>query len=367
MFVFALVLILLAIPTFVFALSRYRKAQAAGGADVAPDVSTSAGGYKLGARIAGGIAIALAGVGVVILAVTSFYTQDPGQANVLRDWTGNIVGAETAHRPAREGAVGRHRHLRHPQPAGRVRRASRSPAGRQHRRRARRPADHRAGCRGRHREHRHRDPVLDRARMRSSTSTAQYYNEENLRTRLIGNDIRSVVRSVPGEFTPSRCSPTATRCRSAILEGARGALGGRRHHRRRRRACRRSVRRAGRRSLRCRAGGADQRADRAGEARGRQGLGAAEGRAGAGRGGRERDPGGVSLTAGDPAAALPRHAQGARGGRKPRRRARGLQRARQRDQIGPRARSTAAGSVPDRCILLSCPLAHATTPARPCR
>ena len=92
MFVFALVLILLAIPSFVFALSRYRKAQAAGGADVAPDVSTSAGGYKLGARIAGGIAIALAGVGVVILAVTSFYTQDPGQANVLKDITGNVVG-----------------------------------------------------------------------------------------------------------------------------------------------------------------------------------------------------------------------------------------------------------------------------------
>ena len=89
---FALVLILLAIPTFVFALSRYRKAQAAGGADVAPDVSTSARGYKLGARIAGGIAIALAGVGVVILAVTSFYTQDPGQANVLKDITGNVVG-----------------------------------------------------------------------------------------------------------------------------------------------------------------------------------------------------------------------------------------------------------------------------------
>jgi regulator of protease activity HflC (stomatin/prohibitin superfamily) len=43
------------------------------------------------AGVGGGIGLVVA---VILLFVASFYTQDPGEANVLRDWTGNLVGQE---------------------------------------------------------------------------------------------------------------------------------------------------------------------------------------------------------------------------------------------------------------------------------
>ena len=100
----------------------------------------------------------------VFLVFSSFFRQDVGQANVLRDWTGNIVGTETASGLHPKAPVGRRRHLRRAQPAGGVRQRAGARPGRQHRRRARRSADHGAGCRGRHREHRHRDPLQPRSR-----------------------------------------------------------------------------------------------------------------------------------------------------------------------------------------------------------
>jgi regulator of protease activity HflC (stomatin/prohibitin superfamily) len=47
---------------------------------------------------------------------------------------------------------------------------------------------------------------------------SDYYNEENLRTRLIFNDIRSVVRSIPGQFDTIEMLTNRNAVQDAILE-----------------------------------------------------------------------------------------------------------------------------------------------------
>jgi len=47
---------------------------------------------------------------------------------------------------------------------------------------------------------------------------SQYYNEENLRTRLIFNDIRSVVRSIPGKFSTIDMLTDRNAVQEAVLE-----------------------------------------------------------------------------------------------------------------------------------------------------
>jgi len=150
-------------------------------------------------RIARWVAIGLFVLGALFLLLTSFFRQDVGQANVLRDWTGQIVGYET----------GAGLHWKAPwvdvvtfdvrnqravfvteQEFGQGDNVGGAPDGPQ-------------------------ITVQDAEGVTANIDIAirysldpdsvidiysAYYNEENLRTRLIFNDIRTVVRSVPGQF-----------------------------------------------------------------------------------------------------------------------------------------------------------------------
>lgn len=80
MFIIALVLILLAVVAFVVA-SRVRREGATGQSRAVPAVVAAVGA---------GLTV----VGALALFASTFYTQDVGEAKVLKDWTGNIVGED---------------------------------------------------------------------------------------------------------------------------------------------------------------------------------------------------------------------------------------------------------------------------------
>jgi regulator of protease activity HflC (stomatin/prohibitin superfamily) len=80
MFILAIILVIIAITTFV--VSRR----------VAARATTT--GTRLASRIATGSAAALLVLGLASLFGSTFYTQDVGEAKVLKDWTGNIVGED---------------------------------------------------------------------------------------------------------------------------------------------------------------------------------------------------------------------------------------------------------------------------------
>jgi regulator of protease activity HflC (stomatin/prohibitin superfamily) len=137
---------------------------------------------------------------IVFLLFSSFFRQDVGQANVLRDWTGSIVGYETgaglhAKAPWVDTVTFDVRNQRavfvSEQEPGQGDNVGGAPDGPQ-------------------------ITVQDAEGVTANIDIAirysldpdsvidiysAYYNEENLRTRLIFNDIRSVVRSVPGKFS----------------------------------------------------------------------------------------------------------------------------------------------------------------------
>jgi regulator of protease activity HflC (stomatin/prohibitin superfamily) len=151
-------------------------------------------------RAAKWAAIALFVLGALFLALSSFFRQDVGQANVLRDWTGNIVGYET-----RSGL-----HWKAPwvdtvtfdvrnqrvvfvseQQPGEGDNIGGAPDGPQ-------------------------ITVQDAEGVTANIDVAvrysldpdavvdiysAYFNEENLKTRLIFNDVRSVVRTIPGSYS----------------------------------------------------------------------------------------------------------------------------------------------------------------------
>ena len=79
MFVVALVVLIIAIVTFVFSRRM-----------VVADNATAA--TRLPKRIGLGAAGVLGALGVVLAFLSCTYTQDAGEAKVLKDWTGNIVG-----------------------------------------------------------------------------------------------------------------------------------------------------------------------------------------------------------------------------------------------------------------------------------
>ena len=163
MFILAIIFTLIGIVALIVAASNARARVVAAG-DTPNGSAFRRGTNVIISRAARWTAIAVFFLALVFLAFSSFFRQDVGQANVLRDWTGNIVGTETAsglHPKApwvdvvtfdvrNQRAV----FVSEQEPGqgdniGGV---------------ARRPADHGAGCRGRHGEHRHRDPVLPRSR-----------------------------------------------------------------------------------------------------------------------------------------------------------------------------------------------------------
>jgi regulator of protease activity HflC (stomatin/prohibitin superfamily) len=80
MFILAIILVIIAITTFVIA-RRY-------------SARATTTGSRLTSRIASGIAALLFVFGLAALFGSTFYTQDVGEAKVLKDWTGNIVGED---------------------------------------------------------------------------------------------------------------------------------------------------------------------------------------------------------------------------------------------------------------------------------
>lgn len=158
----------------------------------------------------------LIGLSILFAILGSFFTQDVGQSSVLRDWTGNIVGQEPASgfhwkAPWVDVVTFDIRNQRVVY-AGKTGEQSDNSGG---------TAD---GA---------QITVQDKEGVSSNIDIAirysikpdsvidiysQYKTEENLQTRLIFNDIRSVVRSVPGKFTTLALLTDRDAVQSAIRE-----------------------------------------------------------------------------------------------------------------------------------------------------
>lgn len=151
-------------------------------------------------RVARWVALALLLLGVLFLVLSSFFRQDVGQANVLRDWTGSILGSTTEpglhwKAPWVDTITFDVRNQRavfvSEQTFGDGDNIGGAPDGPQI------TVQDAEGV----------TANLDIAIRYSLDPGAvediysEYLNEDNLRTRLIFNDIRSVVRSVPGQFS----------------------------------------------------------------------------------------------------------------------------------------------------------------------
>jgi regulator of protease activity HflC (stomatin/prohibitin superfamily) len=198
-FIFALILVLVGIIALIVAASNARARVVASG-DTPNGSAFRRGTNVIISRAARWAAIALFFVAALLIVLSSFFRQDVGQANVLRDWTGAIVGYETASglhpkAPWVDVVTFDVRNQRavfvSEQEPGQGDNIGGAPDGPQ-------------------------ITVQDAEGVTANIDIAvrysldpdavidiysAYYNEENLRTRLIFNDIRSVVRSVPGRFT----------------------------------------------------------------------------------------------------------------------------------------------------------------------
>jgi regulator of protease activity HflC (stomatin/prohibitin superfamily) len=156
-------------------------------------------------------------IGVVFLVFSSFFRQDVGQANVLRDWTGAIIGSQTEpglhwKAPWVDTVTFDVRNQRavfvSEQSYGEGDNIGGVPDGPQI------TVQDAEGV----------TANIDIAIRYSLNPEAveeiysDYYNEENLRTRLIFNDIRSVVRSVPGRFTTIEMLTDRDSVQQQILE-----------------------------------------------------------------------------------------------------------------------------------------------------
>ncbi len=199
MFIVSLIFLLAGVVALVVAASNARARVVAAGET--PNGSAFRRGTNvIISRVARWVAVALFFLGLLFLALTSFFRQDVGQANVLRDWTGQIVGYETAaglhgKAPWVDTVTFDVRNQRavfvSEQSFGDGDNIGGAPDGPQI------TVQDAEGV----------TANLDIAIRYSLDPDAvidiysAYYNEDNLRTRLIFNDIRSVVRSVPGQFS----------------------------------------------------------------------------------------------------------------------------------------------------------------------
>jgi regulator of protease activity HflC (stomatin/prohibitin superfamily) len=198
-FIFALILVLVGIIALIVAASNARARVVASG-DTPNGSAFRRGTNVIISRAARWAAIGLFFLAALLIVLSSFFRQDVGQANVLRDWTGAIVGYETASglhpkAPWVDVVTFDVRNQRavfvSEQEPGQGDNIGGAPDGPQ-------------------------ITVQDAEGVTANIDIAvrysldpdavidiysAYYNEENLRTRLIFNDIRSVVRSVPGRFT----------------------------------------------------------------------------------------------------------------------------------------------------------------------
>jgi regulator of protease activity HflC (stomatin/prohibitin superfamily) len=216
MFIVSLIFFLAGIVALIVAASSARARVLASGEQ--PNGSAfSRSSNVIISRTARWVAVALFVLGAIFLAFTSFFRQDVGQANVLRDWTGQIVGYETAaglhwKAPWVDTVTFDVRNQRAvfvtEQSFGEGDNIGGAPDGPQ-------------------------ITVQDAEGVTANIDIAirysldpdsvidiysAYYNEENLRTRLIFNDIRSVVRSVPGRFDTLEMLTNRNAVQDAILE-----------------------------------------------------------------------------------------------------------------------------------------------------
>jgi regulator of protease activity HflC (stomatin/prohibitin superfamily) len=211
MFVFAIIVLIVGIVVLV-ATARLARGRRVAGPDDRPDA-----GFRIGSLVARGVGVVLIGLSAVLFFFTSFFTQDPGEANVLRDWTGNIVGQESTpgfhwKAPWVDTVTFDVRNQRvvfvSEQEPGQGDNVGGIPNGPQ-------------------------ITVQDAEGVTANIDIAirysikpdsvidiykGYFNEDNLRTRLIYNDIRSVVRSVPGEFKTLQLLTDRNAVQEAILE-----------------------------------------------------------------------------------------------------------------------------------------------------
>ncbi|MBX3195902.1 MAG: prohibitin family protein [Microbacteriaceae bacterium] len=199
MFILAIICAAIGVIAIIVAASNARARVIASGE------TPSGSAFKRGTNVIISRAARWAAAGLFFLAVlftlfSSFFRQDVGQANVLRDWTGAIVGYETeaglhAKAPWVDTVTFDVRNQRavfvSEQQPGEGDNIGGAPDGPQ-------------------------ITVQDAEGVTANIDIAirysldpdavidiysAYYNEDNLRTRLIFNDIRSVVRSVPGRYT----------------------------------------------------------------------------------------------------------------------------------------------------------------------
>ncbi len=91
MFVVAIIAILLGIIALVVAGSNAKARVVASGQTPVGSAFRPGGNVNI-SRLARWTAVLLFLLGLLLIAFSSFFRQDVGQANVLRDWTGNIVG-----------------------------------------------------------------------------------------------------------------------------------------------------------------------------------------------------------------------------------------------------------------------------------
>ena len=216
MFILAIIFAFIGIIALIVAASNAKARVVASGETPNGSAFRSGGNITI-SRFARWAAILLFLLGLVLIAFSSFFRQDVGQANVLRDWTGNIVGYETqsglhAKAPWVDPVTFDVRNQRAvfvtEQNSGEGDNIGGSPDGPQ-------------------------ITVQDAEGVTANIDIAiryslkpdsvidiysQYYNEENLRTRLIFNDIRSVVRSVPGQFTTIEMLTDRNAVQAAILK-----------------------------------------------------------------------------------------------------------------------------------------------------
>ncbi|MEO8527569.1 MAG: prohibitin family protein [Pseudolysinimonas sp.] len=199
MFIVSLIFLLAGVIALVVAASGARARVVAGG-DV-PNGSAFRRGTNVNiSRAARWVAILLFFIGALFLVFSSFFRQDVGQANVLRDWTGNIVGYETQSGlhwkapwvdPVTFDVRNQRAVFVSEQLPGEGDNIGGSPDGPQI------TVQDAEGVTANIdiaiRYSLNPDSVVD--------IYSAYANEDNLKTRLIFNDIRSVVRSVPGSFT----------------------------------------------------------------------------------------------------------------------------------------------------------------------
>lgn len=216
MFIVSLIFLAAGVVALIVAASN-AKARVVAAGDTPSGSAFRRGTNVIISRAARWSAVGLFAIGVLLLVLSSFFRQDVGQANVLRDWTGQIVGYETQaglhwKAPWVDTVTFDVRNQRAvfvtEQSFGEGDNIGGSPDGPQITVQDAEGVTANVDIAIRY--------SLDPESVKEIYS--DYYNEENLRTRLIFNDIRSVVRSIPGQFDTIEMLTNRNAVQEAILD-----------------------------------------------------------------------------------------------------------------------------------------------------